>query len=291
MTSKSMINALTFDVEDYYQVSGFERYINRDTWGQYESRVKTNTDKILKLLDKHQVKATFFVLGKVAEQDPSIVQDIYHAGHEVASHGYSHKLVYNQTQQEFEDETRRSKDLLESVINKPILGYRAASYSITKKSLWALEIIDRLGFKYDSSIFPIYHDRYGIDDFDRRIKSINYMNYASKLIEFPITSVKFLNFNVPAAGGGYFRLYPYALTRYFLNRYLNMENQPFMFYLHPWEFDPDQPKIPNLNLFTRFRHYNNIGKCSERLEQLMNDFRFSRVDKLLIESGLIEKPL
>jgi polysaccharide deacetylase family protein (PEP-CTERM system associated) len=291
MTTQSPINALTFDVEDYYQVSGFERYISRDNWDQYESRVKANTDKILKLLDKHQVKATFFVLGKVAEQDPSIVMDIYNAGHEVASHGYSHKLVYNQSQQEFEDETKRSKDLLESIINKPILGYRAASYSITKKSLWALEIIDRLGFSYDSSIFPIYHDRYGIDDFDRKIKSINYKNYSSKLIEFPITSVKFLNHNIPAAGGGYFRLYPYALTRYFLNLYLAKENQPFIFYLHPWEFDPEQPKIPGLNLFTRFRHYNNIKKCSARLEQLINDFSFSRVDSLLIESGFIEKPL
>lgn len=285
---KTVANALTFDVEDYYQVSGFEKYIDRDDWGKYESRVKNNTNKILNILDNNNVKATFFVLGMVAERDPSIVKDIYEAGHEVACHGYSHKLIYNQTPSEFEYETSKSKDLLESVINHDVYGYRAASYSITKKSLWALDIIEKLGFKYDSSIFPIYHDRYGIKDFSRSIRQISYDGKEMDLIEFPITSVKFSKLNIPASGGGYFRLYPYSVSKFLLKRFIKAEKQPFMFYLHPWEFDPQQPEIQGLNWFTKFRHYNNIEKCGQRLSSLIQDFSFTRVDHVLQSMNLLK---
>ena len=178
--------------------------------------------------------------------------------------------------------------MLESIVNKKILGYRAASYSITKKSLWSLDILEQAGFKYDSSIFPIHHDRYGISDFSREIKFIDYNGKKNKIVEFPITSVNILNQNIPASGGGYFRLYPYFVTKYLLKMFLKKEKQPFIFYLHPWEFDPDQPRIEGISAFTKFRHYNNIDKCQYRLERLLQDFKFSRVDEILSEMGFIE---
>jgi len=282
-----IINALTFDVEDYYQVSAFEKHIDRGLWDTYESRVFDNTHKILSFLDIKNIKATFFILGCVAEKNKNLVMDIHAEGHEVACHGYSHKLVYNQTPDEFKYETEKARDILESAINTKILGYRAASYSITHKSLWALDIIEKCGFLYDSSIFPIYHDRYGIEDFDRNICQINYRNRSYNLIEFPISATRLAGLNIPISGGGYFRLYPYRLTKYLLNHYHRRDVAPFMFYLHPWEFDPEQPRIGGLSLFTKFRHYNNIDKCKERLEQLVSDFSFTRVDAVLKEKGLL----
>jgi len=286
---EKICNALTFDVEDYYQVSGFENHIDRSEWKNYESRVKANTETILSLLEDNNVKATFFVLGMVAERDHSIVKEIFDAGHEIASHGYSHRLIYNQSPEEFRSETVKSKDLLESIINEPVCGYRAASYSITNNSLWALDIIHNSGFQYDSSIFPIYHDRYGIKDFSRRIGPVNYQNTSLDLIEFPITSVKLSGLNIPASGGGYFRLYPYFISKILLNNFLITEKQPFVFYLHPWEFDPEQPRVQGLSWFTRFRHYNNIHKCSDRLTHLIHDFKFGRIIDILRDMQLLSK--
>ena len=278
-------NALTVDVEDYFQVSAFAKSIKHDEWGSQPLRVEQNTQRLLNLFDEAQVKATFFVLGWVADRVPQLVKEIADRGHEVASHGYSHQLIYNQTQEVFREETIRSKKLLEDLSQQPVHGYRAASYSITRESLWALDILAETGFDYDSSIFPIRHDRYGIPDakeVPHRLKTPQ----GHSLVEFPLSTAKIFNYKLPVAGGGYFRLYPYALTRAGL-RQVNSRQQPFIFYLHPWEIDPDQPKI-EAGWFSRFRHYNNLEKCEPRLQRLMKDFQFDTVWQVLNSLGLAE---
>lgn len=267
-------NALTVDVEDYFHVSGFADSINRDDWDTIPRRVVANTQRLLQLFSDAGVKATFFVLGWVAEKEPGLVREIAAQGHEVACHGYSHKLVYNQSLDEFRQETIRSKSLLEDITQAPVLGYRAASYSITNRSLWALDVLCAAGFTYDSSIFPIRHDRYGIPgspDYPYQLKSPD----GGELMEFPLSTARILGYRLPVAGGGYFRLYPYLVTRMGLSQ-INRKNQPFIFYLHPWEIDPGQPRIA-ARWFTAFRHYNNLDKFEVRLQCLMNDFQFGRV--------------
>jgi len=251
-------NALTVDVEDYFQVSAFAKSVNQKDWDKYPLRVEKNTQRLMDMFDEAQVKATFFVLGWVADRNKSLIKEIAQRGHEVASHGYSHQLIYNQSQKVFREETIRSKLLLEDIVQAPVRGYRAASYSITKDSLWALDIIAEAGFDYDSSIFPIRHDRYGISD-AKEIPHILKTPQGHSLIEFPLSTAKIFNYKLPVAGGGYFRLYPYALTRAGL-RQVNSRQQPFIFYLHPWEIDPDQPNI-EAGWLSRFRHENNLEKC------------------------------
>ncbi len=273
-----ILNAMTVDVEDYYHVSAFAKTIQAGQWDDYPRRVLENTRRLLDLFDEHQVKATFFVLGWVAEREKGLVKEISDRGHEVASHGYSHQLVYNQTPEVFREETVRSKGILEEIIQSPVLGYRAASYSITDKSLWALEILEELGFEYDSSIFPVHHDRYGIPDAPENPHKIKTKNGGS-LIEFPLSAATVLGFKLPVAGGGYFRLYPYSLTKFGLNQ-INRQKKPFIFYLHPWEIDPEQPKI-DAGWLSRFRHYNNLQKTELRLGKLMESFDFSTVKDVL----------
>jgi len=276
-------NALTVDVEDYFQVSAFAKSIDRRDWDKHPLRVENNTRRLLDLFDEHQVKATFFVLGWVADRSKDLVKEIAARGHEVASHGYSHQLVYNQTPDVFREETLRSKHLLEDLVQMPVRGYRAASYSITERSLWALDILAEAGFEYDSSIFPVRHDRYGIPgapDSPHRLETPK----GHPLVEFPLSTAKLLKYRLPVAGGGYFRLYPYALTRTGL-RQINRRQQPFIFYLHPWEIDPDQPRIA-ASWFSRFRHYNNLEKCESRLRRLMNDFQFGTAWDVLNTLGL-----
>lgn len=278
-------NAFTIDVEDYYQVEAFSGLVSRENWHSYESRVVNNTERILERLDEFDIKGTFFILGYVAKQHPEIVKSIAARGHEIASHGMSHKLVYNQDYDEFKKETFDSRSLLEDLCQQKVLGYRAATYSITRKSLWALDILAEAGFVYDSSIFPIRHDRYGIPDADTvpgRLRTPG----GSTLVEFPISVVKTGLFNLPIAGGGYFRLLPYNLTRMGL-RHINRRDQAFMFYLHPWEIDPGQPVIPEAGLTTRFRHYVNIAQCHDRLGHLLNDFRFTTMRNVLENQGLL----
>ncbi|NOY61567.1 MAG: DUF3473 domain-containing protein [Gammaproteobacteria bacterium] len=274
-----MTNALTFDVEDYFQVSAFESVIDRVTWNNLESRVEVNTERIMTLLAEKEIKATFFVLGWIAKRYPGIVKSIVEQGHELACHGYSHKLIYNQTQEEFRDETARSKDLLESIANTPVRGYRAASYSITKRSLWALDTLIELGFEYDSSIYPVLHDRYGIDGAPRFPHMIARSGTGS-LLEFPVSTLSILGRNLPVGGGGYFRLYPYRVTKAALTAINRRDKMPFIFYLHPWEMDPDQPRIKG-SVFSKFRHYNNLSICEERLKMLVSDFSFTTVQKVL----------
>lgn len=277
-------NAFTVDVEDFFQVEAFSQAIKRDNWDKFDCRVEKNTDVILNLLDDMNVKGTFFVLGWIAKRYPDVVKLISAQGHEVASHGMTHQLIYKQDQAVFKQETIDSKALLEDISQQPVNGYRAATYSITNKSLWALDILVEAGFKYDSSIFPMRHDRYGIPDACPLPNMLSTPN-GSKLLEFPISTVKNRLFTLPIAGGGYFRLFPYQLTHWGL-RTINKQGNPFVFYIHPWEVDPDQPIIKNISRFTKFRHYNNLSRCSDRLRHLLTDFNFNTMQYVLDNSRI-----
>lgn len=278
-------NALTVDVEDYFHVSAFADSIDQQEWGNRPVRVEKNTQRLLDIFDEYKVKATFFVLGWVAERTDGMVREIAARGHEVACHGYSHQLVYNQSPDVFREETIRSKDILENITQTRVHGYRAASYSITERSLWALDILQEAGFDYDSSIFPVRHDRYGIPDAPEYPYKIETPN-GQTLVEFPLSTARIFRYRLPVAGGGYFRLYPYWLSRAGL-RQINGRQEPFIFYLHPWEIDPDQPRI-SASWFSQFRHYNNLDKCEPRLRQLMSDFTFDTALNVLNKQGLIQ---
>lgn len=280
-----MINALTVDVEDYFHVAAFAENISAKDWSRFQLRVEANTQRILELFARNNTRATFFTLGWVAEKVPELVAEIARQGHEVACHGYSHRLIYKQDPQVFYDETRRAKDILEAIINQPVYGYRAASYSITKQSLWALDTLAELGFEYDSSIVPVHHDLYGIPDMPRQPHVLNTPN-GHEMIEFPPSTLSLPGMNLPIAGGGYFRLYPYWFTRAGLKWVNRHDRMPFIFYLHPWEVDPEQPRMQG-KWFSRFRHYNNLDKCYGRLEKLLNEFEFSTVRHVLSGQQLI----
>ncbi len=273
--SAAIVNAFTVDVEDYFQVSAFEKHIPRDQWDRWESRVEANTHRILQLLDRHGVKATFFVLGWLGERYPQLVRDIHSCGHEIGSHGYWHRLIYEQTPEEFRADLRRSRDVLQEAIGQPVTMHRAASFSITKQSLWALEILVEEGFLVDSSIFPIRHDRYGIPDAKSCLHRLT--TPSGTLWEFPPSVARFAGLNVPVSGGGYFRLYPLALTLFCLSRINHAQRQPFVFYAHPWEVDPDQPRIHVRSRLSRFRHYVNLSKNQRKLDGLLRRFRFGRI--------------
>ena len=271
----SLINAFTVDVEDYFQVSAFEKHVARSQWDQYASRVVDNTQRILRLLNRHDVQATFFVLGWVADRYPDLVREIHHAGHEVGSHSFWHRLVYDLSPEEFRDDLRRSRDVLEDLIGASVTAYRAPSFSITKRSLWALEILIEEGFCVDSSIFPIHHDRYGIPGAKMSVHTLQ--TKAGQLWEFPPSVARFAGFNLPVSGGGYFRLYPFALTRYCLNRLNRTRQEAFMFYVHPWEVDPEQPRLGVGSRMSRFRHHVNLSSTERKLEALLGNFRFGRL--------------
>jgi polysaccharide deacetylase family protein (PEP-CTERM system associated) len=273
------INAITVDVEDYYQVSAFNKQVTKADWEGYESRVYDNTHRILKIFDDNNIKGTFFVLGWVAERNKKLIKEIADLGHEVACHGYSHDLVYNQTPDKFLDETSQSKAIIEDIIGSAIKGYRAASYSITGRSLWALDILSECGFTYDSSIFPIVHDRYGIPGAKTMPHRLT-TDKGNEIVEFPLSTVGVMNRRLPVSGGGYFRLFPYWLSKAGLNRVNQNDRMPFIFYMHPWEIDEGQPKIKSSRL-SEFRHYNNIHKFETRLLKLVSDFEFSTVSDVL----------
>lgn len=262
-------NYLTIDVEDYFQVSAFEDIIDPSNWGAMEQRVVRNTEIVLTLLADHQTKATFFIVGWIAERYPQLVKTIHNQGHSIGAHSYWHRKIYDLTPEQFRADTHKVKSILEDIVGEPVLGYRAPSYSITGKSLWALDILKELGFAYDSSIFPIHHDAYGIPEAPRFA-----YRHANGLLEYPISTALLLGRKIPVSGGGYFRLFPYWFTRWALNEINQKESKPFVFYLHPWELDPEQPRIGQARLLSRFRHYNNLGLVSQRFEQLLNDFHF-----------------
>lgn len=276
---------MSVDVEDYFHVAALSEAISRDDWDSMNARVDANTRRLLDLFDRSRTRATFFVLGWVAERYPALVREISERGHEVACHGFSHKLVYQQSPAEFREETRRSKAILEDLTAQSVQGYRAASYSITPQSQWALDILCEEGFVYDSSIFPVRHDLYGMPGAERFPHMLRAPSGA-EIVEFPPSTARLFGQNVPAAGGGYFRLYPYALSRWLMRRVNETEKQPTVFYLHPWEVDPDQPQV-DVGWRSRFRHYNNLGKCEARLGRLLGDFRFGTVKSVLESRGLI----
>lgn len=282
-----MINAMSIDVEDYFHASALADSFPSGRWGSLQLRGVESTLRILDMFDKYQIRATFFVLGWMAEKSPRIVREISGRGHEVGCHGWSHELVYRQSRMDFQSETARCKHLLEDLTGVRVRGYRAASYSITNQSLWALDDLIDLAFDYDSSIFPIWHDRYGIPDasrFPSRIKAPS----GRELVEFPMSTARYLGARVPCSGGGYFRLLPFWLTRAMLTRVNVNDGKPFVFYLHPWELDPQQPRV-HASPISMFRHYSNLDVCADRLERLLKEFRFSPMEAVLESLGLLTR--
>jgi polysaccharide deacetylase family protein (PEP-CTERM system associated) len=265
-------NLLTIDIEEWFHATAMDRYVGMEQWGTLESRVGRNVRRLLEILEKRQTRATFFVLGWVAERHPELVREIAAQGHEIASHGYRHRLIYHLSPNTFRDYVRRSKYLLEDLTGQEVLGYRATSFSIVAKTLWALDFIKEAGFVYDSSIFPIgHHDLYGIEGFPRYA----YV-HANGLVEIPPSTLKILGKNIPFGGGGYFRLYPYRVTRQAI-RMVNRKGYPAMVYLHPWELDPDCPRVAQADGRTRFRQYVNLRKTEPRLARLLEDFTWGPV--------------
>jgi len=370
-----MFNILTIDLEDYFQVHAFSRVIRYEDWDKFECRIERNTDRLLEILDDvsqnskfitqdsnldhsithslnnsltRKVQATFFILGWIAERYPGLVRRIQKEGHEIACHGYAHQLVYTQSRDEFRQDVKRAKSILEDITGSEVIGYRAPSYSITNKSQWAFEVLIEEGFKYDSSIFPVRHDFYGIPNAPRFpfVVSLNgnnnfefsMLNCESKttqnsrfeingnnnfefsvlnvelkatqnsqlktqnsafsiqnsklitqnstfIIEFPISTVRVFGTNFPISGGGYFRLLPYSIIRKAFRRINEKEQKPFIFYLHPWEIDPEQPRVSGLSIRSKFRHYVNLNKTESRFRKLLEDFQFSTIRQILIQNS------
>jgi polysaccharide deacetylase family protein (PEP-CTERM system associated) len=272
-------NAMTCDVEDYFQVSAFAPYIARDSWPARECRVEANVERILALFEQNGVKATFFTLGWIAERYPALVRRIVAGGHELASHGYGHLRASDQDRAEFDSDIRSSKALLEDIGGCAVTGYRAPSFSIGQANLWALDALVDAGYRYSSSIYPIAHDHYGMPDAPR---FAFYPNGPDGLLEVPITTLRLGQRNLPAGGGGYFRLLPYALSRWMIERVNRTDAQSALFYFHPWEIDPGQPRPEGLGAKARFRHYINIGRMERRLDALTRDFAWDRMDRLFL---------
>jgi polysaccharide deacetylase family protein (PEP-CTERM system associated) len=279
-----MKNALTFDVEEYFHAEAFARVLRPEEWPTLESRVTRSTERLLDILDRERVRATFFVLGWVAERHPGLVREIASLGHEIACHGYGHRMIQHLSRPDFERDVTRAKRALEDAVGRPVLGYRAPTFSIMRATLWSLDVLIEAGFRYDSSIFPVLHDRYGIPDaprFPHRLKAPS----GGEITEFPMSTMTVLGRRLPVAGGGYFRLFPYRVTRRAIAR-INGERQPAMVYLHPWEFDPDQPRLP-VGPLTRFRHLVNVGKTESRLRRLLGEVSFAPASEVLTETGLL----
>jgi polysaccharide deacetylase family protein (PEP-CTERM system associated) len=276
----AVVNAMSIDVEDYFHVSVFDGIVPRTAWDGMESRVVANTDRLLDVFAEFGTRSTFFVLGWVGERHPDLVRRIADRGHEIASHGYAHRLIYDQTREAFREDVRRAKALLEDAAGRRVVGYRAPSYSITPRSLWALDVLVEEGYEYDSSIFPIRHDRYGIPVSDRRPYVIE--RKVGTLIEVPGSTTRFGPLNLPVAGGGYFRILPYWWTRWGIARVNRLERRPAIFYLHPWEIDSDQPRLQAGRL-GQFRHYRHLDQTELRLRQLLTDFRFDAIDSVVAQ--------
>ena len=276
--SQPPINALSVDVEDYFQVEAFSGIIPRQDWRRIEPRIESNTTRLLDLFDQKGLKATFFILGWVAEHHQRLIRKISDSGHEIACHGYDHRLITSQTPETFRVDLRRARKILEDITGEEVVGYRAPTYSINAKTLWALDILIEEGFRYDSSIFPIHHDRYGMPGAERSLHVIR--REAGQIIEFPPSTIRMAGQNLPVAGGGYFRLLPYSLFRWCLKRINSTEGMPAMFMVHAWEVDPDQPVICG-GRFNVWRHRVNLDRTMSRLSQLLDDFRFAPVREVL----------
>jgi polysaccharide deacetylase family protein (PEP-CTERM system associated) len=280
MLAPAITNALTIDVEDYFQVSAFAPYIRRDEWDRRECRVERNVQRILALLAERGTQATFFTLGWVAERYPALVRDIVAGGHELASHGYGHERASDLDRAAFRDDIARAKALLEDTGGVAVKGYRAPSFSIGRGNLWALEVLREAGHRYSSSIYPIAHDHYGMPDAPRFA-----YRTPEGLLEVPVTTLRLFERNLPSSGGGYFRLLPYGVTRWMLRRVNQIEREPAVFYFHPWEIDPGQPRIEGIDARTRFRHYVNLERNEDKLARLLADFRWGRMDDIFLDGN------
>ena len=278
------VNAMTVDVEDYFQVSAFEDHVDKKTWNNIPRRVEVNVDRILQLFDSHSVKATFFTLGWLAERHPEMVKRIVQQGHELASHGWEHIRVTEQTPAAFREDITRTKRMLESISGQEIKGYRAASYSINASNLWAQDELADAGYRYSSSIVPIKHDLYGMPEAPRFAFDVA----DGRLLEIPVSTIPLLGRNINCGGGGWFRLFPYAFSRWALERVNERDGQSANFYFHPWEIDPDQPRQLNLDWKTRFRHYINLNRTYGRMDKLLVDFKWDRMDSVFLPQADIQ---
>ena len=276
--SVPLVNAMTVDVEDYFQVSAFEQHVDRSQWQTLPCRVEANVERILELFDQHQVQATFFTLGWVAERYPDLVRRIAGNGHEIASHGWEHIRANTQTPEQFRDDVLRTRKLLQDVSGQAVIGYRAASFSIGDANLWAWEELAAAGYRYSSSIVPVNHDHYGMPGASR----FAFEAVAGELLEVPVTTLSVAGRQINCGGGGWFRLFPYSFSRWALNRVNREEKQAAIFYFHPWEIDPQQPRQQGLAAKTRFRHYLNLNRTYSRLEQLLRDFHWGRMDDIFL---------
>lgn len=276
-------NAMSVDVEDYFQVSAMEPYVQRTDWDRTPLRVERNTDAVLQLFSDAGIKATFFTLGWVAERCPQLIRRIVDGGHELASHGYQHVRAHQQTREQFAADIRKTKQLLEDLGGVAITGYRAASYSITKQNLWALEELAAAGYRYSSSIYPVKHDHYGMPDAPR---FAHHPRGADGVMELPATTLSFFGRNLPASGGGYFRLLPYGVSRWMLGRVNARDRQSAIFYFHPWEIDPEQPRQQGVGAKTRFRHYVNLSRMEGRIARLLKDFQWDRMDRIFLNGRM-----
>jgi polysaccharide deacetylase family protein (PEP-CTERM system associated) len=272
-----LINALTVDVEDYFQVSALAPYIPREEWASRACRVEHNLQRILAMFEEHGARATFFTLGWIAERYPHLVREIVARGHELASHGYGHERASDLDEARFLEDVRRAKLMLEDVAGVEVRGYRAPSFSIGSANLWAFDTLARAGYRYSSSIYPIAHDHYGMPDSPRFAYRVN-----EQLLEIPATTLRMVGRNLPSSGGGYFRLLPYAVSRWMLQRVNAVDGEPAVFYFHPWEIDPDQPRLNGIDLRTRFRHYVNLSQMEGKLRLLLADFRWGRMDDIFL---------
>lgn len=275
---EAVTNAMSVDVEDYFQVSAFEPYIDKAEWESLPCRVEANVDRILALFDAQSVKATFFTLGWMAERYPAMVRRIVAEGHELASHGWEHIRVTQQSERDFREDVVRTKNRLEDISGQAVQGYRAASYSIGSTNLWALDVLADAGYRYSSSIVPVKHDLYGMPEAPR----FSFRAADDRLTEIPITTIPVLGRNLNCGGGGWFRLFPYKFSRWALNRVNRDEGRSAVFYFHPWEIDSDQPRVRNLGAKARFRHYLNLDRMESRLEKLMDDFNWDRMDRVFL---------
>lgn len=275
--SAPITNALTIDVEDYFQVSAFAPYIQRSEWEQRECRVERNVNRILDMLAEHDTRATFFTLGWVAERYPQLVRRIVADGHELASHGYGHERASDLSEAAFYQDIHTAKVLLEDLGGVAVKGYRAPSFSIGEGNLWALDTLQRAGYTYSSSIYPVKHDHYGMPNAPRFAHKVR-----DGLLEVPPTTLRLFDRNLPSSGGGYFRLLPYPVSRWMLRRVNQQDQQAAIFYFHPWEIDAGQPRVAGIDLKSRFRHYVNIGRMEHRLERLLEDFRWGRMDQIFL---------
>jgi polysaccharide deacetylase family protein (PEP-CTERM system associated) len=269
------VNALTVDVEDYFQVSALAPHIERQRWDEMECRVERNIDRLLQLFSERNARATFFTLGWIAERYPRLVRDIVGRGHELASHGQAHLRASEQSPAEFKSDITDARKRLEDIAGVSVRGYRAPSFSIGHSNLWAFDCLAEAGYAYSSSVYPVRHDHYGMPDAPRFAYRLE-----NGLLELPITTTRVFSRNLPAGGGGFFRLLPYGVSRWAIERVNTLDRQPAIFYFHPWEIDPQQPRIAGVTLKTRFRHYLNLDRTESRLRRLLSDFRWDRIDRV-----------